>query len=220
LALAEAQAASADDRLSTATLRAPASGVVSRRYLQAGDRADFGKPVFDLVDTRVLQLAASVPVEYLSQLRIGRLVSLTVSQSDTVRVAGRISRINPTADAATRQVRVYVDIPNAGQRLVGGLFVSGRVLVDEAANAVTVPRTAIRREGDAATPVVYVVAGGRIARRLVSVGIADDDLGLVQIMSGVHAGETVVVGPVEGLTDGAPVDILGQAADSTAVPSR
>lgn len=216
LALAEAQAAGADDRLSTTTLRAPASGVVSRRHLQAGDRADFGKPVFDIVDTRTLVLSASVPVEHMAELRVGRPVTLTVSQMDSTTVTGRISRINPTADMATRQVRVYVDIPNAGHRLVGGLFVSGRVLVDEATNAVTVPRTAIRREGDAQTPVVYVVVDGKIARRPVSVGIADEDLGLVQITSGVQAGDIVIVGPVEGLTDGASVEILGQVADGAA----
>ena len=220
LALAEAQAASADDRLATATLRAPAAGVVSRRYLQAGDRADFGKPVFDIVDTRVLQLSASVPVEHLSELRVGRAVSLTVSQSDSVRVTGRISRINPTADGATRQIRIYVDIPNAARRLVGGLFASGRVLTEEVANAVAVPRTALRYEGDARTPVVYVVARGVIARRPVGVGIADEDRGFVQITSGVQAGDTVVVGPVEGLTEGAPVDVLGQAADSAARRTR
>jgi len=214
LALAEAQAASADDRLSTATLRAPASGVVSRRYLQAGDRVDFGKPVFDIVDTRVLQLSASVPVEHMAELRLGRTVALTVSQLDSTSVTGRISRINPTADNATRQVRVYVDIPNAARRLVGGLFVSGRVLTREAVNVVAVPLTALRYEGDARTPVVYVIAQGKVARRIVGVGIADEDRRLVQVTSGVQAGDIVVVGPIEGLTDGAPVEILGQAADS------
>ncbi|MEK7667580.1 MAG: efflux RND transporter periplasmic adaptor subunit [Gemmatimonadota bacterium] len=220
LALAEAQAASADDGLSTATLRAPASGVVSRRYLQAGDRVDFGKPVFDIVDTRVLQLSASVPVEHMAELRIGRPVSLTVSQLDSTSVTGRISRINPTADNATRQVRIYVDIPNHARRLVGGLFVSGRVLTQEAPNAIAVPRTALRYEGDARTPMLYVIVQGKVARRTVGVGILDEERQLVQVTSGVQAGDIVVVGPIEGLTEGAPVEILGQAADSTARRAR
>ena len=214
LALAEAQAASADDRLETTTLRAPAAGVVSRRYLQAGDRADFGKPVFDLVDSRVLQLAASVPVEHIRELRIGRVVVLTVSQLDSADVTGRISRINPSADAATRQVRIYVDIPNGARRLVGGMYVSGRVVTAEAANAVAVPRSAVRREGEAGTPVVYAIAGGKIARRVVTLGVDDEDQGLVQIRSGVAVGERVIVGPVEGVADNAPVEVVGAAADS------
>jgi len=209
LALAEAQAASADDRLSTATLRAPASGVVSKRYQQAGDRADFGKPVFDIVDTRVLQLSASVPVEHMAELRLGRTVALTVSQLDSTSVTGRISRINPTVDAATRQIRIYVDIPNASGRLVGGLFASGRVVVREVSGAVAVPRSAVRTEGDGRTAVVYVIASGKIARRPVTLGVSDEDAGLVQIVSGVQAGEQVIVGPVEGMADGAPVEVVG-----------
>jgi len=216
LALAEAQAASADDRLATTTLRAPAAGVVSRRYMQAGDRADFGKPVFDLVDARVLQLTASVPVEHFREMSVGRAVSLRVSQGDSQQVTGRISRINPTVDAATRQIRIYVDIPNASGRLVGGLFASGRVVVREVDGAVAVPRSAVRSEGDSSTAVVYVIASGKIARRLVTLGVTDEDAGLVQIVSGVQIGEQVVVGPVEGMADGAPVEVLGAAAADTA----
>ena len=214
LALAEAQAASADDRLETTTLRAPAAGVVSRRYLQAGDRADFGKPVFDLVDSRVLQLTASVPVEHVAELRVGRAVTLVVSQLDSTYVMGRISRINPSADAATRQVRIYVDIPNGARRLVGGMYVSGRVVTAEAANAVAVPRSAVRYEGEMRTPVVYAISGGKIARRVVTLGVDDEDQGLVQIRSGVALGEQVIVGPVEGVADNAPVEVVGAAADS------
>lgn len=220
LALAEAQAASADDRLAASTLRAPAAGVISRRFLQAGDRVDMGKPVFAIVDTRVLQLTASVPIENVGRLRLGQSVLLRAAQLDSTRVTGRISRINPTADDATRQVRVYVDVPNGSGRLMGGLFMSGRVLVREAADVVAVPRTAIRYEGDARTPVVYLIAGGKVVRRVVTIGITDEDAGLVQITTGVQAGDVVVVGPVEGLTDGSAAEILGQVAGSSAPVQR
>jgi membrane fusion protein (multidrug efflux system) len=220
LALSESQLANAEDRLATSTLRAPATGVVSKRYLQAGDRVDIGKPVMDIVDTRVLQLTASVPVEYVGDLRVGRTVSLRAAQLDSTQLTGRISRINPTADEATRQVRIYVDIPNGAGRLMGGIFVSGRVLLRAAAGAVTVPRTALRLEGDARTPVVYVVAGGKVQRRVVGVGITDEEQGLVQITSGVQAGDVVVVGPVEGLAEGVPAEVLGRAPADTAAAAK
>lgn len=219
LALSEAQLASAEDRLATSTVRAPAAGVVSKRYLQAGDRVDMGKPVVDIVDTRVLQLTASVPVEFVGSLAVGRAVTLQAAQLDSTRITGRISRINPTADEATRQVRIYVDIPNAGGRLMGGIFVSGRVLVREAPGAVAVPRSALRTEGDARTPVVYVIAGGTVRKRVVSVGVTDEDRGLVQITSGVQAGEVVVVGPVEGLAEGVRAEVVGAGPAPSAAPA-
>ena len=212
LALAVSQAANAEDRLHSAVLTAPAAGVISKRYAQAGDRIDNGKPVLELVDTRVLQLSASVPTEWLRGLAIGRPVALTVAQMDSTHVAGRISRINPTTDPATRQIQIYVDVPNPRETLVGGLFVSGRVVTREVAGAVAVPRPALRYEGEDRTPVVYLVSRGRIARRQVGVGVSDDDVGLIEITRGVAGGDTVVIGPIEGLADGTPVAIGAPAA--------
>ncbi len=217
LSLAVSQAANAEDRLRSATLTAPAAGVISKRYVQAGDRVDNGKPVLELVDTRVLQLSASVPTEWLSELRIGRPVLLTVAQLDSSAVSGRISRINPTADPATRQIQIYVDVPNPREALVGGLFVSGRVLTRESPDAVAVPRVAVRYEGEARVAYVYLVDHGKLARRRVGVGVSDDAQGLVEITSGVAAGDTVIVGPVEGLGEGAPIRIGSPAA---AAPAR
>jgi RND family efflux transporter MFP subunit len=210
-ALAESQAASAADRLETATLKAPVSGVVSERNAQAGDRVDFGKPVMTIVNNSTLQLEAAVESRWLGDLRVGRPVALTVSgTADTI--LGRVSRINPTADPATRQVRIYVDIPNTGNRLVGGLYVAGRVILDEKKDAVAVPRAALRYEGTDRAAVVYVVASGRVARRAVTVGIEDSDRGMFEILTGVSAGESVIVGPVDGIADGMRVDVAGAAA--------
>lgn len=219
LALSEATLASAEDRLTTSTLRAPAAGVVSKRYLQAGDRVDMGKPVVDIVDTRVLQLTASVPVEYVASLAVGRAVTLRAAQLDSTPITGRISRINPTADEATRQVRIYVDIPNGAGRLMGGIFVSGRVLLREV-EGIAVPRTAVRYESDARTPVVYTVAGGTVHRREVGIGVVDEEQGLTQITSGVQVGDLVVIGPVEGLSEGVPAEVLGRTGATATAPKR
>ena len=211
LSLAMSQAANAEDRLHSAVLTAPAAGVISKRYVQAGDRVDNGKPVFELVDTRVLQLAASVPTAWLGELRVGRTVTLTVAQLDSSRVSGRISRINPTADAATRQIQIYVDVPNPRESLVGGLFVSGWVVTREVAHGIAVPKPAVRTEGEDRHPCAYLVSGGKVVRRAVAVGVSDDDLGLIEITSGVAVGDTVIVGPIEGLADGTPI-VIGAAA--------
>jgi RND family efflux transporter MFP subunit len=219
LSLAVSQAANAEDRLRSATITAPVAGIVSKRYAQAGDRVDNGKAVLEVVDTRVLQLSASVPTEWLSELRIGRQVSLTVAQLDSAQVSGRISRINPTADPATRQIQIYVDVPNPRETLVGGLFASGRVVTQEVRGAVAVPQVAVRYEGDERTPYVYAVTNGKIARRRVAVGIADEDQARVEITSGVAAGDTVVVGPIEGLSDRTPV-VIGGAAKVAAQGTR
>jgi RND family efflux transporter MFP subunit len=207
LALARAQAASANDRLATATLRAPTGGVVSERHVQAGDRVDFGKPVVNIVDTRVLRLEASVPAQALGHLRVGRAVVLVATSGDTV--SGRVARINPIADPATRQVRLYVDVPNPAGRLVGGLYVSGHVLVREVV-AAAVPRQAVRREASG-RPVVYVVRQDTVRRVEVELGTEDAEQGLIEVVAGLVEGDTVVVGPADTLGDGAPVSVAAAA---------
>ncbi len=213
-AMAEAQLASATDRLETATLNSPVGGVVSQRFAQAGDRVDFGKPVVVIVDNSVLQLEASVEAQWLPELRVGRPVRLTVTGMSGDTLTGRISRINPIADPATRQVRIYVDIPNGSRRLVGGLFVSGEVVVNESRDAIAVPPAAVRREGVAQETVVYVIAQGKVARRAVRTGITDAARGLVEVRSGLAPGDTVVVGPVEGLAEGTRVDVANHDTSS------
>ncbi len=207
LALAASQLASAEDRLENATLKAPVSGVVSVRHAQAGDRVDFGKPVISIVNNGVLQLEASIEARWLGAVRVGRPVALTVTGGGSDTIMGRIARINPVADQATRQVRVYVDVPNGAGRLVGGLFVTGQVLTEQAANAVAVPKAAVRTDGAERATVVYVVAAGRVSRRVVELGVEDVGRGLVEIRRGVSAGESVVVGPVDGLGDGSRVEV-------------
>jgi len=214
-ALAESNAAQARQGLADATLRAPESGVIAVRHAQAGDRVDFGKPVLTLVNNSVLQLEASVEARQLAQLRVGQRVALVVNEGSGDTVAGRIARINPVADEATRQVKVYVEVPNTGGRLVSGLYASGVALTSDMQDAVTVPRSAVKTEGDRREAVVYAVAGGRVSRRLVQLGVEDAVTGRVAIASGVSAGDTVIVGPVEGLSDGLRVDIAGQPADSS-----
>jgi hypothetical protein len=93
------------------------------------------------------------------------------------------------------------------------------VLLREAANAVAVPRSAVRLEGEERTPVVYVIAGGKVSRRAVALGITDEEQWLVQLTSGVQLGEVVVVGPAEGLANGAPAEVL-KATSGAAAPGR
>jgi membrane fusion protein (multidrug efflux system) len=218
-ALAEAQQANAEDRLDNSVVKAPVAGVVSRRLVQAGDRVDFGKPLMTIVNTSVLQLEASVEARWIASLRVGRPVRLTVTGVVHDTILGRIARINPTADPATRQVRIYVDVPNSGN-LVGGLFVSGRALLEEVRDAVAVPRSAVRYEGEERTPAVYAVVQGRIMRRVVEVGVEDPDQDLVQIRSGVAPGDVLVVGPVDALADGTKVEVPGAAPAEAAPAAR
>jgi len=207
LRAAEAREADAKKKLDESTVRAPASGVISQRAVDSGDRVKDGDLLFQLVNTRELEFAATVPSEYAAEVRVGAPVVLAVTGAGDAGLGGRVSRVNATVDAATRQVKVYVTVPNPGTRLFGGLFASGRIVLRQVKGAVAVPQAAVRR--DAGTSYVLVVEQGRVARRDVTTGAADEQTSLVEVKTGLVGGEIVVVGPASGLQVGAPVTIAG-----------
>lgn len=204
LADATARLTNAEKQLARTAIRAPFAGVVSERRFNAGDVLQVGDPAATVVDPGSLRLEATVPVSALNVLKPGTPVDFQVSGYDEKSFVGRIERINPAVDPATRQVRIYVGIPNLAGRLVAGLFAQGRV-ASERKTALAVPISALDRK--AATLSVRRIRGGKVELVAVQVGLQDDVLQLVEITAGLTPGDTVLVGPAAGVAAGTPVRI-------------
>jgi RND family efflux transporter MFP subunit len=207
-ALADAQArlASAGKQLVQTTVRAPISGVVSEREVDAGDVVTVGAELFRIVDLGSLRLEASVPAAEIDRLKPGMPVEFGVSGYDR-RFTGRIERINPSVDPTTGQVRIYVAIPNERQSLVAGLFAEGRVATD-ARKAIGVPLDAVDQRGT--EPLLHVVQAGKVKHLPVRLGVRDEVSDLVEIASGVAAGDTVLLGSAQGVAEGASVRVSAE----------
>lgn len=204
LADARARLATAQKQVGNTNVTAPISGVVSERAVSAGDVVQPGAPLYTVVDPRSMRLEGSVPAELLSQVRLGAPVTFTVNGYPGRTFTGRVTRINPTADPATRQVRILISIPNAEGRLVGGLFATGRV-ASESKTGMIAPVTAV--DSRSSTPAVFRVKGGKVERVAVQLGVKDDASERVEIQSGVQAGDTLLVGAAQGITPGTIVNV-------------
>jgi membrane fusion protein, multidrug efflux system len=212
-ALAAAQAAMADaqsrltaaqQQLGKTTFRAPFNGIVSDRPVSAGDVVQPGAAIATVVNPASMRLEGSVPAEQLSSLKIGTPVIFTVNGYGTQTFTGRIDRINPTADPATRQVRVYVTIPNEKSTLVGGLFADGRVAT-ESRQGIMVPTTAVDERGIA--PIVLRIRSDTVQSVPVQLGVHDNASDRVEIRSGVSVGDTLLANAAQGLAPGTRVRI-------------
>jgi RND family efflux transporter MFP subunit len=202
---AEAAWAYAGKRRDEATVRSPVDGSVAERFVQAGDRLGEGDPVLRVVSTGELEFEATITTDDVTRVRPGAPVVLDVTGFPKAGVEGRVARINATADPATRQVKVYVTVPNAGGRLVGGLFASGQVVLQRARGVLAIPATGVRRENG--RDVAWVVKDGKAVPREVKVGLQDAARDRVEIVSGLAPGDSVIVGPIQGLVSGQPVEI-------------
>lgn len=202
---AEAQYAAMRKRFEDATVRAPFAGTVAERQVEAGDRVGTGDPLFRVVDTRELEFEATVPAEFVRDVKPGSAVSLGVAGGAPGAIEGRVARVNAAADPATRQVQVYVRVRNGDGRLVSGLFATGDVVTRRAAGVLAVPTVAVREEPSGTF--VWVVDKGKLARRAVRVGLRDRAADRVEIVAGVALGELAVTGPIAGLGEGQSVAV-------------
>lgn len=214
LADARARLATAQKQVGNTVVTSPINGVVSERAVSAGDVVQPGAAMFTVVDPRSMRLEGAVPAEQLSQVRLGALVTFTVNGYPGRTFTGRVTRVNPTADPATRQVRVVISIPNAEGRLVGGLFATGR-LASESRIGMVVPVTAVDSRTN--TPAVFRIKGGRVERVPVQLGIRDEGAERIEIQSGVQVGDTLLLGAAQGITPGTIVRV---SAPSDRAPSR
>lgn len=203
LTSARARLSSADKQLADATVRSPFSGVVGRSSVSLGDVVQPGTELFTVVDPSSMELEAAVPAQALTLLERGTSVAFDVTGYPDRAFSGMIDRISPSADPATGQVLIYVTIPNAGGSLVGGLFASGRVAIRESVG-LTAPADVIDRRGLA--PAVYRIHDGKVEKVTVSIGLQDDVEGSVELLSGVAEGDTLLLGSVQGLTEGTSVE--------------
>jgi membrane fusion protein (multidrug efflux system) len=208
---ANSRLASAQKQFRSTTVTAPFGGIVSERPVSAGDIVQPGGPLFTVVDPSSMRLEASVPAEQLSLIRVGVPVVFTVSGYPGREFVGHIVRVNPTADPTTRQVRIYVSIPNAGRTLVGGLFASGRMSTS-ARTGLVVPTSALDLRGT--SPSVMRVKGGKVEKVQVQVGVNDKASETTEVLAGLAAGDTLLVGAAQGITPGTPVRVSAPPAGS------
>lgn len=214
---ARAVLANAEKQLGYTRVDAPFTGAISARQASPGDVVSPGSALITVVDPASMRLEASVPSDQLIAVRLGMPVDFVVRGYPSRTFTGRVTRISPAADPATRQVPIVATVPNAGNALVAGLFADGRVQ-SERHVANVVPVSAINEQG--VRPTVMRLRGGRTERVQVTLGIRDQATERVAVTSGVTPGDTVLTGSAAGLTVGTPVRISAPPTDvnATALP--
>lgn len=208
LADARARLSTAQKQVGNTNVTSPMSGIVSERPVSAGDVVQPGAAMFTVVDPSSMRLEGSVPSEQLSQVKVGAPVTFTVNGYPGRSFTGRVTRVNPTADPATRQVRVFISIPNAAGTLVGGLFANGR-LAAESRTGLVAPVTAVDSRSN--VPAVFRIKGGKVERVPVQLGLKDEGSEKIEIVSGVAAGDTLLLGAAQGITPGTIVKVSAPA---------
>jgi RND family efflux transporter MFP subunit len=199
--------------IADARLVAPLSGLVSQRLVQVGERVSVDARIVEVVDLSRIELEAALAPEDVVDVRVGQAARLQID-GFAEPLPASVARINPSTQAGTRAVMVYLSLqPHPGLRQ--GLFAKGTIELQRR-SALVAPVGAVRV--DQAKPYVLAVVDGKVQQKTVTVGTRGEaDLGngrepVVELKDGGAAGTTLLRGTVGSLRDGTPVKLASAAA--------
>jgi membrane fusion protein (multidrug efflux system)/multidrug efflux system membrane fusion protein len=206
----------AAQNLRRAEVRPSRAGVINTRAVETGRFVKMGDVLATLVDMSRLRLRFKVSERESLRAREGDTVRFRVGAIGEREFEGRIYHVGVTADPGTRQVEVLAWVQNPGV-LKPGFFAEVTLATESHQGAVVVPEAAIQASEQGF--VVYAVEGGKAALRPVEIGMRSED-GVVEVLSGLKGGETVVVEGSDRLRNGIEVQVAEGPADAAPAPPQ
>jgi RND family efflux transporter MFP subunit len=187
-------------------VRAPFSGIVAERLVSVGDYVAKGTKVATVVSVNPLRVELTIPEQSVSLVKIGQPVRLSVDAYPGREFAATIRFISPSLRSDQRALTVEAVTDNPDGLLKPGLFATASIKQPTSAAGLLVPATAV--ETVSGTSRVYIVKNNRIEERIVTLGEKVDSL--VELTSGVSAGEVVAAEPKGRLVDGRTVAVKSE----------
>ena len=183
---------------------APFDGVVIRRNVDTGHLTvpgAVGEPLFIVARSDIVTVSLGVPELYAAAVDIGDAASIRLQAIPGRTIEGKVSRTAYALDSKSRTLRTEIDLPNTDGKLHPGLYAHALIVVDERKDPITLPVSAIARDGQ--QPFCMGVREGRIVRLPIEVGLSDGNR--AEILSGLAGDEVVIKTNSSSLAEGQPV---------------
>jgi HlyD family secretion protein len=215
IGLAESKVKQAEERLATlttqvgyATIRAPFSGIITDQFQYQGEFVAAGTKLVNLADLSKVIVKAPFPDSIVAELKTGDSASIKPADAPEETAEGRVSLISRATDPSNRTVEVWIDLPNKSGRLRSGAAAEVTISTRTSMNALVVPLAAVTFSSpNSANGTVMIVDSQSVAHeKKVTTGVRTSE-GLIQILSGIEEGETVVVEGNYSLPDGSKVQV-------------
>jgi RND family efflux transporter MFP subunit len=214
LDLARAQNTQSESRLDelritlqNTIITSPVNGFVARRTVDPGAFVSQNSPVVDVVDITRVRMVANIIEKDLKQIGVGDIARVEVDAFPGEDFMGRIARVSPVLDPATRTAPLEVEISNPQFRLKPGMYARVGIITESHPNALVVPTNAVVDVNG--TRGVYLSVNNLAAFHPVKIGIEGNER--TEILDGVAVGDRVVTTGAAGLRNGDPIILAGGA---------
>ena len=204
---AQAQLAVSRIGVKEATLAAPITGIVGKRYVVPGEKVSAEQQIVNVVDLSTLELAGSVGTHEVSLLKPGLPVEVRV-EGQSLAVAGRIDRIAPAAEAGTRAIGVVVVLANKDEKFRAGQYGQARVVIADEVPRLTVPSAAVGQASG--QDFVWAIEKGALVRRIVITGRKDPASGRTEVDKGVDGETQILAARFDNLKEGTQASVVAQ----------
>jgi len=209
----KARVAAAKQQLERTEVRAPFNGVVSARKASAGDTAQTGKELIQVIDPSSMRFEGQVSADQMSVVKLGQRVNFRINgmtqSGNQLSSYGIVKRIDGAANPITRQVSVIVELSGKDRPPVVGLYAEG-IIETQTKPAVMVSDNSLRREGDKVF--VWVLDNNKLSKRGIEISGRDTRTGNWVVNAGLNAGEKVLRKDGSALKDGQAFTLRTEAA--------
>jgi RND family efflux transporter MFP subunit len=209
----KARVAAAKQQLERTEVRAPFNGVISARKASAGDTAQMGKELIQVIDPSSMRFEGQVSADQMSVVKLGQRVNFRINgmtqSGNQLSSYGIVKRIDGAANPITRQVSVIVELSGKDRPPVVGLYAEG-IIETQTKPAVMVSENSLRREGDKVF--VWVLDNNKLSKRGIELNGRDTRTGNWVVKAGLNAGEKVLRKDGSALKDGQSFTLRTEAA--------
>jgi len=206
---AEAALARIKVTIDKATIEAPVTGVISRKYVDEGNMVGPAAPLVRIVQIETLKVLGGLSERYLPQLVPGKTpVRIKTDAYPKDEFEGVVYRVAVAVDAVTRTGEVEIRVPNSDMKLKPGMFARMTIVASQRENVVVVPDSALVRQRDEIY--AFVVNGSKVNRRRLKLGLSQGEY--YEVLEGLSAGDMVITHGQRQLEDGQVVEVIRETA--------
>jgi len=186
-------------------VKAPISGIITKRFIKEGNLVSFNEPLFKVVNFNSLVIKLHIPETEMNKIKLKQIAEIAVDAIPGKYFSGIIKRISPVIDAGSGTFALTISVDNSSKSLKPGMFSRVKIVYDTHRDTILIPKDAVLSEDGELS--VFVVKNGKAFKTPVKIGYSKNDI--VEILSGVKTGTEVVTLGASSLKDKALIKIAG-----------
>jgi RND family efflux transporter MFP subunit len=180
-------------------IKAPFSGVVSKKYLSKGDTISQNTPLLEIVKMDEFKILIKIPERFLSKIEKDKTLEIFIDAYPKEKFFSKINKIHPTIDPLTKMATIELKIPNSKNILCPGMFISAKLTTDVKENILAVPKSCLINK-----KYIFIAKDNKAVLKKVSLGIRNSSL--IEITSGITPLDEIIILGQHKLIDGCNIE--------------